>query len=304
MKRNLLKVDPTRTITLRRRLIQQVRLWFRRLQAELERSGFDRMTLPEFDSFLRFQVNNHVLGRYHELVWGKYTLDLFRKGIERVYQDVPQRSVWPGHSVVGTSISGMGLFDADSLRGGDYTHAGGGGQDQGVHGQGISGVGSTSSYLHGFSDGAGRGFTRAVLCTEATGAILKSLKDRAWGELKGSCEELIKRCKRALSDGILKTLSSKEVLSRIDSVFRVMTSRVTTIVNSELIRAFAEGQLSAMEHLNVSSALVNAEWVSGDVDCPGCSKMEGKSFSVKEGRGMIPFHPNCRCCWRIGNGRN
>jgi hypothetical protein len=31
--------------------------------------------------------------------------------------------------------------------------------------------------------------------------------------------------------------------------------------------------------------------------CEKCQDLEGKVFTTEEARGVIPVHPNCRCCW-------
>lgn len=266
---NLMRVDPTRTITLRRRLIQQSQLHLKGLLRVLERHKLVDMSLLEFDSFLRFEVNRYVVTQYHESVWGKYTLDAFRKGMERSYSE--------------SSSNGRSNRD--------------------LHQEWLSDDGYILAYLHGTTEGRRRGFTQAVLNAESSGILLKSLKDRAWEEVKGCMEELIKRCKRLITDGVIEGCTNKDILSRFRSVFRLISGRLALIVNTELVRAFAEGQLSASEHLKIESVSVKSEWTTGDMQCATCSKMEGKSFSVKKARGMIPFHPNCKCCWRVPNGR-
>ena len=42
-----------------------------------------------------------------------------------------------------------------------------------------------------------------------------------------------------------------------------------------------------------------AEWSTAGDDrvCPLCGPLEGSVMTVKEARGLLPRHPNCRCAW-------
>jgi SPP1 gp7 family putative phage head morphogenesis protein len=31
--------------------------------------------------------------------------------------------------------------------------------------------------------------------------------------------------------------------------------------------------------------------------CPMCQGLNGKVYTIKEARGLIPVHPQCRCAW-------
>ena len=49
-----------------------------------------------------------------------------------------------------------------------------------------------------------------------------------------------------------------------------------------------------MEMDEISKALVS---IFTHRVCPDCGGYEGEIFTVDEAEGIIPLHPNCRCCW-------
>jgi hypothetical protein len=71
------------------------------------------------------------------------------------------------------------------------------------------------------------------------------------------------------------------------------------LARTEIIHAHAEGQLDAFELLKVEGVQVLAEWsTAGDeIVCELCSDLEGVVMTIKEARGSLPRHPNCRCAW-------
>jgi len=46
-----------------------------------------------------------------------------------------------------------------------------------------------------------------------------------------------------------------------------------------------------------------AEWATADDDrvCKLCAPLDGVVLKVGEARGLLPRHPNCRCCWTPAN---
>jgi len=84
---------------------------------------------------------------------------------------------------------------------------------------------------------------------------------------------------------------------------RGIQSRALTIARTEIIRAHAEGQLDTFEKLKVEKLGVMAEWSTAGDDrvCGLCSDLEGVVITVREARGIIPRHPNCRCTYVPAN---
>jgi SPP1 gp7 family putative phage head morphogenesis protein len=133
---------------------------------------------------------------------------------------------------------------------------------------------------------------------------VKLLSSRVFTELKGITEEMSTKLSRRLTDGIAQGLNPREVgrnIARdIDGISRVRADR---IARTETIRAHAEGQLDALEELGVTELGVMVEWsaTGDDRTCPLCSDLDGITIKLKEARGIIPRHPNCRCTWIPAN---
>ena len=72
-----------------------------------------------------------------------------------------------------------------------------------------------------------------------------------------------------------------------------------TLARTEVINAYTEGTLDSYERLGVEEVQGRAEWSTAGDDrvCPQCAGMEGAVFTIREARGLIPLHPNCRCAW-------
>src|SRR5260370_20917457 len=92
----------------------------------------------------------------------------------------------------------------------------------------------------------------------------------------------------------------------------VSRARAELVARTEIMRAHAEGQLTALEQLGVEDVGVAVEWkTSGryDVDkygrpispCELCIPMEGIILKIDEARNMLPRHPGCLCCWIPAN---
>lgn len=95
----------------------------------------------------------------------------------------------------------------------------------------------------------------------------------------------------------------RRISRELPEVVRRAESRIARIVETEVTRAHAHGQIDGLDRLGVTEVLVEAEvqWRTrndGRV-CPMCRPLEGKMFKVAEARGLIPRHPNCRCAFRL-----
>ena len=143
-------------------------------------------------------------------------------------------------------------------------------------------------------------FLRSAFFQPETLAKVKLLATRAYNLLKGVNDSMASQLNRILAQGLIDGVGAEEIANRMTKEVRSITNkRAMTIARTEIIYAHAEGQLDAFERLNVQEVGVLAEWSTAGDDrvCPRCFAMEGKVFKVKEARGLIPLHPNCRCTW-------
>lgn len=133
---------------------------------------------------------------------------------------------------------------------------------------------------------------------------------RVYSDLDGVTEAMATVMSRTLADGLVQGLSPREVARNLSrDVQGIGEARALTIARTELIRAHAEGQLTALEDLGVEEVGVAVEWavtrrLDGTPDrkvCQKCRPLDGVVLKVAEARNMIPRHPNCRCAWVPAN---
>ena len=93
-------------------------------------------------------------------------------------------------------------------------------------------------------------------------------------------------------------------MRQIGSLTKQMDAeRFAAYLVTQGIHAHSEGQLDSFEKLGVEEVGVMAEWITAGDDrvCERCAVLEGAVLKVKEARGLIPRHPNCRCAWLPAN---
>lgn len=129
---------------------------------------------------------------------------------------------------------------------------------------------------------------------------LQLLYTRCWDALVGVTQQMGAELSRTLADGLVHGLGAREVGKNIAAAIGVTKARAMTIARTELINAYAEGQLDTFEKLGIKKLGVMVEHLTaGDKRvCPRCQGLNGKIYqTISEARGVIPVHPNCRCCF-------
>jgi SPP1 gp7 family putative phage head morphogenesis protein len=129
---------------------------------------------------------------------------------------------------------------------------------------------------------------------------VQMLYTRAFEGMQGITAQMSSQLSTILGDGLANGENPNAIARKIrDSIGAIDIKRARVIARTEIIRAHAEGQLSSFERLGVKDLGVLAEWSTAGDDkvCEYCSGNEGKTFTVEEARGLIPWHPSCRCCW-------
>ncbi len=138
---------------------------------------------------------------------------------------------------------------------------------------------------------------------------VKLLAGRVFNDLKGVTDEMSTKMTRALTQGLAQGQNPREIARAMikDGIGftkrRGVQSRALTIARTEIIRAHAEGQLDALENLGVEEVGVMVEWSTAGDDrvCPLCQPLESTVLKIKEARGILPRHPNCRCSFIPAN---
>ncbi len=129
---------------------------------------------------------------------------------------------------------------------------------------------------------------------------VRLLATRSFEGMKGVTASMASKMNFILAQGMVEGRSAREIAKQMtDDIKGLERQRALVIARTEVIYAHAEGQLDSFEELGVEELGVEAEWSTAGDDrvCPQCSGMEGQTFNMKEARGLIPLHPNCRCTW-------
>ncbi len=149
-----------------------------------------------------------------------------------------------------------------------------------------------------FFEGTRREFLQSSFGRPVSIEKVKLLAGRVFTDLQGVTAAMSTQMSRVLTDGLAQGLNPHDIARNLnDRVGKIGQARATVIARTEIIRAHAEGQLDALERLGVVEVGVMVEWSTAGDDrvCPLCQPLEGAVFTIKEARGLIPRHAQCRC---------
>lgn len=259
-----LAVDPSRTVTLRRALVAELRKRYTKLKVAMMRfvlreNAFGLVTnldwsdetspkkVKAFKAWLREQTD--LAGLSDEDLWRKYAEAGFKKGLARSHDDV--RGVAKGQ---------------DKLE---------------------------------FYAGTRKEFLDNSFRTPVATEKVELLAGRSYDDMEGVNDAMSLRMSRTLTDGLVQGESPRTVALALAKDCDVSAARAETIARTEIVRAHADGQLEALDRLGVGAVGVQAEQsTAGDSKvCEECSAHDGDVLSLEDAQGIIPMHPNCRCAW-------
>ena len=129
---------------------------------------------------------------------------------------------------------------------------------------------------------------------------IEAIYSRAWNDLKGVTGVMEQKLSRNLALGLAQgqgpVVIARAMTKDIEGLAR---TRAVVIARTEVIAAHAEGQLDSYERLGIKEVQVQAEWMTAGDNrvCPECEMLEGATLTIEEARGLLPRHPQCRCCW-------
>jgi SPP1 gp7 family putative phage head morphogenesis protein len=120
---------------------------------------------------------------------------------------------------------------------------------------------------------------------------------RAYSDLKGITGVMDTQISRVLAQGIAERRGPRELARTINErVDAIGITRARTLARTEVIRAHHAANIQEYRNAGVEGVSVKAEWSTAGFNvCPICSALQGKVFTLDEIEGMIPKHPNCRC---------
>lgn len=276
---NQLKLDPTKTTTLRNSFYRDIKRRFRRLKIEVvdlidtqdalglkedplvvmdnsRRNIWRFKSSPEkqkaFREWLKEMVDAGILevSKHRNRPWlAEYIESSFKKGLSKSYRDVNKKA-----------------------------------------------PGKTEEWYIGAHDE----FVRSSLWAPETTDKLELMFTRSFDKLKGITDEVSNQLSIILTSGLADGRGPKEIAREISkTIDTIAPKRALTIARTEIIYAHAEGQLQAFEKMGIEEVGVEAEWSTAKDDrvCPLCAPLEGMVIPVSKAHGLIPRHPNCRCAW-------
>lgn len=151
-----------------------------------------------------------------------------------------------------------------------------------------------------FYAGSQQQFLTMAFLQPETLSKIQLVGTRAFDKLKDVTVSMSSQMSDILASGLANGLGpaqiARELAKNVDNLTR---TRAWKIARTEIIYAHAEGQLDSFALLGIEEVGLMAEWsTAGDaLVCEDCDAMAGQTYKVAEAHGMIPLHPNCRCCW-------
>lgn len=272
MPQNPLRIDPSRTLTLRRTFTQWIRKVFsnvissiRRLIFRDDAFGTEKERLPgqqwkdiplagkidRFKQWVSGEMNHQVLGQQQQAQIRRYIEQAYQKGILRAYADIRR------DAVTKEGISSQEAIDAFRKT-----------KEQ---------------------------FAVDTMRSPTGHDRIDAQVKRTVAEIQGATDAMTARMVRRLHDSLAKEENRREITEGVieDTDYAKHRSEVTA--RTEIIRAHADGQLLSMEALDKIDVSVQVEWSASGEACPLCAEMDGQVFTLIEARGLIPRHPNCLC---------
>ncbi len=275
---NLVKVDPTRTGALRRRFRGEMRRRFRKIMVAIRQfvvtedafgleGGHPFQTNARARQVFRFMTNPQKLGSFKR--WLKQQVD------ENIL----------------TSDS-MGKPWTDEYVGSSYR--------QGVVRSWRDLNPEATAKSKDFFLGGQQQFLRDVFAAPETTSKIELLYTRAYDDLEGITQAMSLKIGRVLAGGLAEGRSPLEIARQMSQqVASLERTRAESLVQTEIIRAHAEGQLDSLEAQGEEFVGVDAEaeisTARDEKVCKLCQPLEGVVLPIVEARGLIPRHPRCRC---------
>lgn len=133
----------------------------------------------------------------------------------------------------------------------------------------------------------------------STGQNLDTLQliySRAFEGLKGITGAMSGQLSEIFTQALIEGVGPKVIAKRItDRISTISKNRAMVLARTETIRAFSEASLNIMERNNIEAVEADVEFsTAGDGRvCPRCSFLNGKTYTIKQARGVIPVHPRC-----------
>lgn len=281
-----MKLDPTRTITLRRRFVADMKRRFRKLARDNKKLIVDDdvFGLSGETTLLKLEHQVEIQANQERQAWR------FLSNPNKVtaYRQWLQQQIDAGIlSVDATGKPWTATYVESAYRKGTvraYTDLN---------------AERLASEPTIFTGGRAE-FLRSSFMQPETLSKVELLSTRAFTELKGVTDTVSQQMSRILSNGLASGRGPIAIARQMtEAIGSLSRTRAEVIARTETIAAHAEGQLDAFQRLGEETVGVEAEWsTAGDERvCPLCAPLDGVIMPIEEARGLLPRHPNCRCSW-------
>jgi len=282
----VLRSDPTRTLSLRRRFVVEMDQRFRAFAKEVETAvvDLDVFGLGERSHQLNVLKVN-LEPRQFEFTHSDQKIDQFMKWLDEMVKK---------HILTVTSRTDFRVGEKP------WTNL----YIQSAYQRGISRA-RTELRRKGYNVPSAFGATR-IDGDHVTAAFnqpfhadrVAMIYTRTFNELKGVTDAMSQQMSRVLAQGLAEGRNpytlARELSGRIDAIGK---NRARTLARTEVVSAHHQATINEYEQWGVQGVNVQAEWLTAGFGvCPSCAPLQGRVFSLQEIRGMIPRHPNCRCC--------
>lgn len=141
-------------------------------------------------------------------------------------------------------------------------------------------------------------FVRASLLRPVTVSKLKMLASLTYTDLTGVTSAMSSQMSRIMVEGLARgdnpRVIARTMAKRVD---KIGITRARMVARHNIIKTHAEAQLDTLESLGKTEVSVLAEWNAASDACPLCQPLNGVVMTIKEARGLIPRHVNCRCAF-------
>jgi len=125
-----------------------------------------------------------------------------------------------------------------------------------------------------------------------------ALYTRVFTDLEGITQAMDTQISRILTDGILTGGGPESLAQEINkTVNGIGLIRARTLARTEIIRAHHLATIQEYRNAGLKEVIVLAEWSTAGDDrvCPICEGFQGAIFKLDEIESMLPAHANCRC---------
>lgn len=140
-------------------------------------------------------------------------------------------------------------------------------------------------------------FLKSAFTQPETVEKIQLLFTRSYTDLDGITKSIAAEITRELSIGLALGENPKKIARRLVKRAGLGKVRAHRFARTEIIRAHAEGALTAMKDMGVTHVGVAVEWsTAGDGRvCQKCKDLQGVVLHIDDATGLFPRHPNCRC---------